>query len=176
MPVFNGAATIAGAIEALLAQTFGDFELIVSDNASTDGTRDVVEGLVVQDARIRYQRQATNIGANNNYSHLAVVARGEFLKWASASDWCAPTFLERCLELLMRNADAVLAAARGRWLPAGMALALSVGAPRGHLGAPRGDEKASSYVFGTAPVNAKGVKGMADLRGKPVLIDFWGTR
>jgi len=42
-------------------------------------------------------------------------------------------------------------------------------------GAPRGDEKPSSYVFGKPPVNAKGIKGMADLRGKPVLIDFWGT-
>lgn len=54
-------------------------------------------------------------------------------------------------------------------------LALSVGAPRGPVGAPRGDEKPSSYVFGKPPVNARGIKGMADLRGKPVLIDFWGT-
>ena len=114
MPVFNGEATIAVAIEALLAQTFGDFELVVSDNASTDATREVVEGLALQDARVRYSRQATNIGANNNYSHLAVVARGEFLKWASASDWCAPTFLERCLARLTHDADAVLAAPRTR--------------------------------------------------------------
>ncbi len=114
MPVFNGAATIAVAIEALLAQTFGDFELIVSDNASTDATSDIVATLAAEDGRIRYLRHATNIGANNNYSHLAVVARGEFLKWASASDWCAPTFLERCLALLMRDADAVLAAPRTR--------------------------------------------------------------
>ena len=114
MPVFNGAATIAAAIEALLAQTFGNFELIVSDNASTDATRDVVEELKARDARILYRRQTTNVGANNNYSYLAVVARGEFLKWASASDWCAPTFLERCLALLARNADAVLAAPRTR--------------------------------------------------------------
>ena len=58
------------------------------------------------------------------------------------------------------------------WFGVGVALAcvavLSVSAPRG-------DEAAASYVFATAPVNAKGVKGMADLRGKPVLIDFWGT-
>lgn len=124
MPVFNGAETIAASIEALLGQTFGDFELVVSDNASTDATRQVVEGLALQDARVRYRRQAANIGANNNYSHLAVLARGEFLKWASASDWCAPTFLERCLGLLTRNPDAVLAAPRTRLFTGDRASAL----------------------------------------------------
>lgn len=114
MPVFNGAATIAVAIESLLAQTFGDFELVVSDNASTDATRDVVAGLAAQDGRICYRRQAVNIGANNNYSQLALVAKGEFLKWASASDWCAPTFLERCVARLTRDPDAVLAVPRTR--------------------------------------------------------------
>lgn len=114
MPVFNGAETIAAAIDALLAQTFGDFELVVSDNASTDATREVVERLAQQDARVHYRRQATNVGANNNYSHLAMAARGEFLKWASASDWCAPTFLERCLAPLALDTDAVLAAPRTR--------------------------------------------------------------
>ena len=59
-----------------------------------------------------------------------------------------------------------------RWVGIGIALACSL-APG--VGAARGGESAESYVFGTAPVNAKGLKGMADLRGKPVLIDFWGT-
>lgn len=114
MPVFNGAATIEESVAALLAQTFGDFELIVSDNASTDDTRDVVEALAARDGRVRYVRQPTNLGANGNYSYVAMVARGEYLKWASASDWCAPTFLERCLAALDQHPDAVLAAPRTR--------------------------------------------------------------
>ncbi len=114
MPVFNGAVTIAAAIEAFTAQTWDDFELIVSDNASTDGTRAIVESLAARDSRIRYLQQATNIGANLNYSQVARLARGEFLKWASASDWCAPTFLERCLTALTSDADAVLAVPRTR--------------------------------------------------------------
>lgn len=114
MPVYNGAATIGASIEALLAQTFGDFELIVSDNASTDSTGGIVQALARRDARIRYVRQATNVGANKNYSLLAGVARGDYLKWASASDWCAPTFLERCLMALERDAGAVLAVPRTR--------------------------------------------------------------
>jgi glycosyltransferase involved in cell wall biosynthesis len=114
MPVYNGAATIGASIEALLAQTFGDFELAVSDNASTDSTGDVVQALARRDPRIRYVRQARNVGANRNFSFVAREARGEFLKWASASDWCAPTFLERCLVALERDPGAVLAAPRTR--------------------------------------------------------------
>jgi glycosyltransferase involved in cell wall biosynthesis len=114
MPVYNGAATIEAAMEALLAQTFGDFELIVSDNASTDTTGEVVQAITTRDPRVRYVRQGRNIGANGNYSYVARAARGEFLKWASASDWCAPTFLEHCLGALDRDPDAVLAAPRTR--------------------------------------------------------------
>jgi len=114
MPVYNGAETIQGSIEALLAQTESDFELIVSDNASTDSTESVVRELATRDDRIRYVRQRINLGANANYSYVAQVARGDYLKWASASDWCAPTFLERCLAALESDPDAVLAAPRTR--------------------------------------------------------------
>ena len=112
MPVYNGADTIRDAIEALLDQTCPDFELVVSDNASTDATESVVRELAERDSRIRYVRQPVNLGANGNYSYVARVARGEFLKWSAASDWCHPTFLERCLEALEAAPDAVLAAPR----------------------------------------------------------------
>ncbi len=116
IPAYNSATTISASIESLLGQTFGDFELIVSDNASTDSTRAVVERLAQQDRRIRYVRQPENIGANRNYSYVAQVARGEYFKWASSSDLCAPDFLEKCLKSLEQNADAdaVLAAPRTR--------------------------------------------------------------
>ena len=114
MPAYNAEAYIGVALESLLAQTCGDFELIVSDNASTDGTREVVESYLRQDRRIRYERQSTNIGANLNYSRVAQLAVGEFFKWISSSDWCAPTFLERCCDDLREHPDAVLAAPRTR--------------------------------------------------------------
>ena len=114
MPVYNGAATVGQAIESLLAQTQADFELIVSDNASTDGTGDVVQAYARQDGRIRYTRQSQNIGGPGNYSFVARAARGEYVKWAAAADWCAPTLLERCLEAIVARPDAVLAAPRTR--------------------------------------------------------------
>jgi glycosyltransferase involved in cell wall biosynthesis len=114
MPAYNSGATIRASIESLLGQSFGDFELIVSDNASTDATRDIVESLAQQDCRIRYVCHPENIGANLNYSSVARAARGEYFKWASSSDWCARTFLARCLISLEQNDDAVLAAPRTR--------------------------------------------------------------
>jgi glycosyltransferase involved in cell wall biosynthesis len=114
IPIYNGEATIRSAIEPLLAQSFGDFELLVSDNASTDSTGEIVREMARHDQRIRYVRQPTNLGVNGNYSYVATAARAEFLKWASCSDWCAPTFLERCLGALDKNPDAVLAVPRTR--------------------------------------------------------------
>jgi glycosyltransferase involved in cell wall biosynthesis len=114
MPAYNSAATIGATIESLLVQSHGDFELIVSDNASTDSTRDVVEAYRRRDARIRYERQSFNIGINPNYSRVAQLARGEFFKWSSSSDWCAPTFLERCLAVIAAHDDTVLVAPRTR--------------------------------------------------------------
>ena len=72
-----------------MGQSFGDIEIIVSDNASTDATQDIVRGLAAQDKRIRYVRQQINIGANGNYTFVASAARGEYCKWVSSSDWCA---------------------------------------------------------------------------------------
>lgn len=114
MPAFNAEATIGMAIEGILKQTCGDFELIISDNASTDATQDLVEGYRARDPRIRYERQATNIGANPNYAEVLKHARGEFFKWSSSNDWCAPTFLERCLQTLRSHQDTVLVAPRTR--------------------------------------------------------------
>lgn len=114
LPVYNGAATLESAVRPLLAQTFGDFELLISDNASTDATREVAERLAAEDPRIRYVRQPVNLGANGNYSFVAREAHGEFLKWCSASDCCAPTFVERCVAALDAAPDAVLAAPRTR--------------------------------------------------------------
>ncbi len=114
IPAYNAGASIGSTIEGLLAQSFGDFELIISDNASIDSTRDVVEEYRLRDGRIRYERQSVNVGANANYSHVVRRARGEFFKWSSSSDWCAPTFLERCLKELLAHGDTVLVAPRTR--------------------------------------------------------------
>lgn len=114
IPIYNGAATLEAAVRPLLAQTFRDFEVLLSDNASTDATPNIIAQLVQADSRVRSVRHRVNLGANGNYSFVARNARGELLKWASASDCVAPTFLERCVAALDANPDAVLAAPRTR--------------------------------------------------------------
>jgi glycosyltransferase involved in cell wall biosynthesis len=114
MPVYNAEKTIVDAIESVRAQTFSDFDLVISDNASTDGTREILERFAREDPRISILSQARNIGANLNYSAVARAATGEYFKWASSNDWSAPTLLERCVAVLDARPDAVLAYPRSK--------------------------------------------------------------
>ena len=86
LPVYNAERFVSTAIESTLAQTFGDFELIISDNASTDGTADVCSAFARLDARIRFVRQPVNCGVNRNHCHVFRMAIGEFFRWAGADD------------------------------------------------------------------------------------------
>lgn len=109
VPVYNGEATLEETLDSLLQQDFDDFEVIVSDNASTDRTGEIVQSYVARDPRVRYVRQPTNVGAAKNYNVLVDLARGELFKWHSADDLAAPSLLSRCVETLDHNPLAVLA-------------------------------------------------------------------
>jgi glycosyltransferase involved in cell wall biosynthesis len=108
VPVYNTDRYIACAIESLLAQTFRDFELVISDNASTDRTQEICEAFAARDPRIRYIRHRENIGMPRNWNAVVHAATGEFFKWASASDYCAPTMLELCVNAMRADRDIVL--------------------------------------------------------------------
>jgi glycosyltransferase involved in cell wall biosynthesis len=109
MPVYNGENFIVEALDALLAQTYTDFELIICDNASTDRTGDICREYAARDERIRYYRNEMNIGASANYNLTFELARGDYFKWAAHDDVCAPTYVERCVEALDRDPGVVLA-------------------------------------------------------------------
>ena len=108
IPVYNGERFLAQAVESLLGQTLVDFELLIADNASTDGTAAICAELARADARVRVLRHSTNIGAPRNWNCLVHEARGQYFKWASANDWCASSMLERCVEVLEADMRAVL--------------------------------------------------------------------
>lgn len=108
VPVHNGERFLGQALGSLLAQTVSNLELIVSDNASTDATRAICEAFARRDARVRYLRQPANIGAPRNWNAVVAAARGDFFKWASASDVCSPVLLERCIGALQAQPEAVL--------------------------------------------------------------------
>jgi glycosyltransferase involved in cell wall biosynthesis len=108
VPVYNAAHYLGQALDSLLGQTLDNFELIISDNASTDDTEALCRDYARRDPRIRYIRQPMNIGAPRNWNAVLQLARGEFFKWASGNDYCAPTLLERCVEALRADPGAVL--------------------------------------------------------------------
>ena len=109
LPVYNGEKYIAESLEALLGQSFTDFELIISDNASTDSTGDICRRYEKQDSRVRYCRQPRNIGLAPNHNFVAEQARGELFKWASNDDLYARNLLESCIDALDKYPDVVLA-------------------------------------------------------------------
>lgn len=109
LPVYNGDRYLAQSLDALLGQSYGDFELIISDNASTDDTAEICRDYQSRDTRIRYRRQPENIGSSPNHNFVVDAARGELFKWASYDDLYARDLLEQCIDALDEHPDAVLA-------------------------------------------------------------------
>lgn len=109
VPVYNGESFIAAALQSLLDQTYFDFEIIISDNASTDATERICRSFALRDNRIRYIRQTENAGASPNFNLLVPLARGTLFKWAAADDVLDPDFLKDCVVALEQDKAASLA-------------------------------------------------------------------
>ena len=109
LPVYNGQNYVSESLDSLLAQTYPDFELIISDNASADSTEEICRDYGARDSRIRYVRQPVNIGAAPNHNYLVQSARGRLFKWAAHDDLFAPKLVERCIEALEDRPELILA-------------------------------------------------------------------
>jgi glycosyltransferase involved in cell wall biosynthesis len=109
LPVYNGERYLAESIDAILGQTFEDFELIISDNASTDDTGEVCRRYQKTDSRVRYYRQPRNVGLAPNHNFCVEQARGELFKWAAGDDLYARNLLETCVAALDEYPQVVLA-------------------------------------------------------------------
>ena len=108
-PVYNGEQYIRQALDSILAQTYCDFEIVISDNASVDSTASICQEYAVKDSRIRYFRQEHNVGAAANFNFVFSQARGELFKWAAHDDVLHPEFLEECIAALDALPDVILA-------------------------------------------------------------------
>ncbi len=106
LPVWNGERFLEGALHSILEQSFGDFELIISDNASTDRTAEICHSF--DDSRIVYHHQPENRGAAWNFNRVFELANGEFFKWTAHDDLLAPNYFERCIDALHADPEAVL--------------------------------------------------------------------
>lgn len=110
--VYNGERFLKEVLNSILSQTFTDFELIISDNASTDRTGEIATAYAKRDDRIRYYRNEKNMGAGWNIRRVYELATGKYFKQAAADDLLEPDFLRRCVESLEKDPGCVLAYAR----------------------------------------------------------------
>ncbi len=108
LPVYNGQDLIRHAIDSILDQTFSNFELIISDNASTDDTESICRQYAEQDGRVKYFRNKTNIGAAANFRQVLHFSSSNYFKWIGVDDHFAPTYLEETKEILDKHNDVIL--------------------------------------------------------------------
>lgn len=112
LPVYNGEDFLPHAIDSILAQTFTDFELIVSDNASTDGTRAICEAYAKRDARVRYHRNDVNIGATQNWYLVHKLSTAGYFASAAHDDVYEPDYMRSCIEVLDKDPSVVVCHAK----------------------------------------------------------------
>lgn len=108
LPVRNGASRLESVVRSIFAQDHDNLELIISDNASTDGTEYLCRKLAAEDKRIVYVRQPENIGLLNNFQAAMRRSRGDFFRWVGDDDWLAPNCLSRCLEIFKADDRLIL--------------------------------------------------------------------
>lgn len=100
LPVYNGEKFLQKKIDSLLKQTNKDFELIISDNASTDSTPTICQEYALKDKRIRYFRQGKNMGAIQNFKFVLQEAKSNYFAWTAADDIILPEFFEKNIKIL----------------------------------------------------------------------------
>ena len=115
VPVFNGETSIRRSLDSVLSQTFLDFELIISDNGSTDTTPLICREYEKNDKRIRYIRNEKNMGGTWNYKFLLNEANTKYFVWLSVDDYWDPTFLEKNLAVLEKNLNIVCTASQVKY-------------------------------------------------------------
>lgn len=116
MPVYNGEKFLKQSLNSLLSQNFVNFELIISDNASTDKTEKICKEYSSQDKRIKYIRQAKNLGSHQNFNFVLQESQGEYFMWAAVDDQWSPNFISLLLEALEKKKEAAGAFPPYQWI------------------------------------------------------------
>lgn len=116
MPVYNSIGTVEKAVGSLIKQVVTDFELVISDNCSEDGTYELLQKIVLTDQRIKLIRQPRNIGAIKNFEFLLFNSTGKYFMWAAADDYWLPDFARENIAFLEENLDYVSSISKVRYM------------------------------------------------------------
>lgn len=115
LPTYNRAPSLRRAIESVLVQDYQNIVLIVSDNASTDETQAVCLEAARYDGRVKYFRRQTNQGATANFREVLAHSDGEFFMWLADDDWLDPTYVGRCVQVLLEHPNYSLVCGKARY-------------------------------------------------------------
>lgn len=115
IPTYNRFDMLRRAVESVLMQDYPSVELIISDNASTDGTQAWCEDLCQRDNRVRYIRQRSNVGLVANYNQVFSHARGDYYMAFADDDWLDGSYISQCIQRLRARPDLVLVCGKWRW-------------------------------------------------------------
>jgi glycosyltransferase involved in cell wall biosynthesis len=115
LPIYNGEKFIQSRLENILSQSFQDFNLIISDNASTDRTSKICKTFVLKDKRIQYFQQEYNIGGIKNFQFVLSKAKTEYFVFAAVDDMWDETFLEQNLDILEKDISVVGSIGKIEW-------------------------------------------------------------
>jgi glycosyltransferase involved in cell wall biosynthesis len=109
LPVFNGEKYLERSLDAILAQTYENIELVISDNASTDRTESICRRYAAKHQKIRYSRNDANIGVFRNNNKVIELGTGEYFMLAGHDDLRSPEQIARCVAVLEENPQYVMA-------------------------------------------------------------------
>jgi glycosyltransferase involved in cell wall biosynthesis len=112
MPIYNSQQYLAESIEAHLNQTYQDFELILTDNASTDGSEEICRSFADKDSRVKYHRNPQNVGAAGNFRRGFELSEGRYFRWSPSDDLVSPNLLQSAVDILDRDPSIFVAYAR----------------------------------------------------------------
>lgn len=110
--VYNGSRYIRDCLEAIRVQSFVDFDVIISDNASTDDTKQICMEYVAADTRFAYYRNERNLGFAPNYNRVFDLSNAKYFKWADHDDLIEPDFVLKTVDVLERNPEVAICLSR----------------------------------------------------------------
>lgn len=116
MPLYNEERYLRQMLDSLISQDYENFELIISDNASSDSTPQICQEYAAKDERVRYHRNETNIGASANFKKVFQLSQGDYFAWVAGHDLWHSTFLSRCLEIFLQDESVVLCHPQAMWI------------------------------------------------------------
>lgn len=116
VPVRNGAEYLREALDSLLAQDYPSFDILLSDNASTDATPEICREYAARDPRVRYHRVEQNQGSSWNFNRVFELGTGKYFMWSAHDDLRAPDCVSRCVAALEARPEAVLCTTRVRFI------------------------------------------------------------